>query len=117
MPVLYAGWGKGRLPNMTEGHVFVREPVNQVPCPMFTIRYVIYIIYSKLLTAWGGGGGGGGDGGMGVKLMINIRIRTMVMMMFQSMHKMMTVPALLALLATLSMVSACNSRQVGTTLS
>jgi hypothetical protein len=56
-----------------------------------------------------------------IKLMINIRrklmiiVRITLMDMFQSMQKMITVPALLALLATLSIVSACNSRQVGTT--
>jgi hypothetical protein len=25
----YAGWGEGRLPNMTGGHVFVREPISK----------------------------------------------------------------------------------------
>ncbi len=50
-----------------------------------------------------------------IKLMTIVRITLMISLMFQSMQKMLTVPALLALLATLSIVSACNSRQVGTT--
>ncbi len=58
----YAGWGEGKLPNMTGGHVFVREPVNRV---QITIKYKTQFIYPIELTAGGGGGGGGGVGGGG----------------------------------------------------
>ncbi len=43
MLVLNAGWEEGRLPNMTNGHVFVREPVNQVPCLQYGIGYILFI--------------------------------------------------------------------------
>jgi hypothetical protein len=40
-----AGWEEGWLPNMTTGHVFVREPVNQVPC----LQYVGCEVKSRYL--------------------------------------------------------------------
>jgi hypothetical protein len=45
MQVLFEGWEKGWLPNMTKGHVFVREPVIQVPCLQNSIT--IHRSYNK----------------------------------------------------------------------
>ncbi len=69
MPVLNAGWEEGRLPNMTNGHVFVWEPVNQVPCLQYGIGYILFIkIHTDCVVGvrgWGGEGGWGGGGGVG----------------------------------------------------
>jgi hypothetical protein len=48
--MLYAGWREGRLPNMTDGHVFVREPVNRVPGLQYSIRHILFILHSQQLT-------------------------------------------------------------------